>query len=119
MALPSFRAAPRKGHLDWVKCVCGCLSKFQHAVMRFCAEEPDHSDLPNQDFKWCHTACGEAKEATSKDAPEPLGKPVVTACVDANLFHDMLAGRSVTSVLHLVNKTPADWFAEKQAAGNS
>jgi hypothetical protein len=35
--------------------------------------------------------------------------------VDANLRHDMLAGRAVTGALHLVNKTPADWFAEKQA----
>jgi hypothetical protein len=27
----------------------------------------------------------------------------------------MLTGRSVTGVLHLVNKTPANWFAQKQA----
>jgi hypothetical protein len=46
-----------------------------------------------------------------------LGKPVTTAtCVDINLFHDVLAGQSVTGVLHLVNNAPADWFAEKQAA---
>jgi hypothetical protein len=59
---------------------------------------------------------GEVKEAVPKDAPEPLGKPVATVtCVDANLHHDMLTGRSATGVLHLVDKTPADWFAKKQA----
>jgi hypothetical protein len=40
---------------------------------------------------------------------------MTATCVDANLHHDMLTGRAVTGVLHLVNKTPADWFAKKQA----
>jgi hypothetical protein len=65
--------------------------------MQFHTEEQDCSDLLDQDFKWRHTVCGEVKEATPKDAPEPLGKPVVTTtCVDANLFHGMPAGRSPT-----------------------
>ena len=45
-----------------------------------------------------------------------LGKPVIlTTYVDANLYHDMLTGRSVTGGLHLVNKTPFDWHSKKQA----
>ena len=43
------------------------------------------------------------------DAPEPLGKFVVTISYhDTNLCHNVLAGRSVTGVLHLANKTPID-----------
>ena len=38
-----------------------------------------------------------------------------THYVDANLFHDILSGRSVTGVLHLINKTPIDWYSKKQA----
>jgi hypothetical protein len=46
----------------------------------------------------------------------PLGKYVtLTHYVDANLFHDVITGRSVTGILHLVNKTPIDWYSKKQA----
>ena len=45
-----------------------------------------------------------------------MGKPVVTTThVDANLYHDYVTGRSVTGVLHFLNKTPTEWFAKKQA----
>jgi hypothetical protein len=35
--------------------------------------------------------------------------------VDANLFYDMMTGRSVTGILHFLNKTPIDWYSKKQA----
>ena len=39
------------------------------------------------------------------DAPEPLGKFAVTiSYYDANLHHNVLIRRSVTGILHLVNK---------------
>jgi len=50
------------------------------------------------------------------DCPEPLGKPVVmTTFVDANLYHDLINGKSVTGILHLFNQTVVDWFSKKQA----
>ena len=30
-------------------------------------------------------------------------------------MHDMLTGKSVTAILHFVNKTPVDWYSKKQA----
>ena len=38
----------------------------------------------------------------------------MTSYVDANLYHDMLTGRSVTAVLHFLNQTPVEWFSKKQ-----
>jgi len=35
--------------------------------------------------------------------------------VDANLYHDMLTSRSVTGILHYLNKMPIDWYSKKQA----
>ena len=35
--------------------------------------------------------------------------------MDANLMHDMTSGKSVTGILHLINKTPIDWFSKKQS----
>jgi hypothetical protein len=55
-------------------------------------------------------------EELPQDAPKPCGKHVaLTHYVDANLMHDVITGRSVTGILHLVNKTPIDWFSKKQA----
>ena len=38
-----------------------------------------------------------------------------THYVDAKLYHNIMTGRSVTGILHLVNKTPLDCFSKKPA----
>jgi hypothetical protein len=56
------------------------------------------------------------EEVIPTDAPKPLGKPVTTTSYqDANLYHDIITGRSVTAVLHFLNKFPVDWYTKKQA----
>ena len=39
---------------------------------------------------------------------------MLTTYVDANLHHDLVTGRSVTGIIHLVNQTPVHWFSKKQ-----
>ncbi len=64
----------------------GYLSKFHFAELRILTNE---------------------REAVPKDAPEPLGKPItMTHYQDANLYHDIITGRSVTAILHFLNKFP-------------
>jgi hypothetical protein len=116
MTLSGFRAAPRVGHMDRVKRIYGYLSKMRHAAIRIRTEEPDYSDVPDAEYDWAKSVYGEVKEIIPDDAPEPLGKFVtLTHYVDANLMHDMVTGRSVTGILHLINKTPVDWYSKKQA----
>lgn len=116
MTLSSFRAAPRSGHLDRVKRVYSYVSKMRHATIRVRTEEPDFSGLSSEPYKWDYSVYGNVKEEIPKDAPKPLGKYVTTThYVDANLFHDILTGRSVTGALHLMNKTPIDSYSKKQA----
>ena len=120
MTMSSFRSAPRVGHLDRLKRICGYLSKMRHSVIRIRTEEPDYSDIPTTEHDWEFTVYGGAKEELPKDAPVPLGKPVITTTyVDANLYHCMLTGRSVTGVLHFFNKTPTDWYAKKQGSAET
>ena len=46
---------------------------------------------------------------TPDDAPEPLAKFVTLShYFDSNLMHDLVSGKSVTGILHLVNKTPLE-----------
>lgn len=35
--------------------------------------------------------------------------------VDANLYHDIVTGRSVTGILHFCNQTLIEWFSKRQA----
>ena len=116
MSLSSFRAAPRRGHMDQAKRICSYLNRFKDAAIRFQTGQPDYSDLPQPVHDWEASVYGNIHEEIPKDAPTPLGKPVtLTHFVDANLFHDQLTGRSVTGILHLLNQTPLDWFTKKQA----
>jgi len=115
MSMSSFRAAPRRGHLQRLQRICGYLTKMKHATIRFRTHQPDYSDLPSKEYDW-YSVYGNVSEILPTDAPVPLGKSVVlTHYVDANLFHDALTGRSVTGILHMMNATPIDWFSKKQA----
>jgi hypothetical protein len=116
MTLSSFRALPRRGHLERAKRVCSYLYRMKHSTIRFRTHEPDYSDLPSAVHDWDLSVYGDVEEEMPHNAPEPLGRPVVlTHYVDANLYHNVLTGRSVTGVLHLINGTPIDWFSKKQA----
>jgi Reverse transcriptase (RNA-dependent DNA polymerase) len=115
MTLSSFRANPRQGHLDRCKRIYGYLSKMRHAVVRIRVEEPDYSALPNKIYDWEQSVYTGAEEIIPDDIPTALGPPVVmTTFVDANLYHDLVSGKSVTGILHLFNKTVIDWYSKKQ-----
>jgi hypothetical protein len=116
MSLSSYRAAPRQGHLNRIKRVIGYLSKMRNALIRVKTQMPDYSSLGEKRHNWDRSIYAGATELVPTDAPEPLGKPVVcTSYVDANLYHDLLTGRSVTGVMHFFNQTPIDWFSKKQS----
>ena len=88
---------------------------MRHACIRFRTDRPNLSDLPPDPQDWSQGPYGHVQEEIPPNAPRPLGKPVDTITyVDANLYHDLTTGRSVTGILHFLNKTPMDWFSKKQ-----
>jgi hypothetical protein len=116
MTLASFRAMPRRGHLDRVKRIYGYLSKMKEGIIYVRTDEPDNSGLQEQDLDWATSVYSNISKILPTNAPTPLGKYVkLTHYFDANLYHDMLTGRSVTGLLHLLSKTPSDWYSKKQA----
>ena len=116
MTMSGFRVAPRRNHLERVKRICSYLYKMKNAAIRIRVDEPDYSDVPDFQYDWAQSVYGNVKEYKPTDAPKPLGKYVtLTHYVDANLMHDLTTGRSVTGILHLLNKTPIDWYSKKQA----
>jgi hypothetical protein len=67
-----------------------------------------------------HQSMTMVEEELPYKAPPPLGKQVIlTRYGDANLYHNVLTGRSVTGVLHFLNGTPIDWYSKKQATVES
>ena len=120
MSLSGYRSVPRIGHLDRAKRVVGYLTKMRHAVIRFRTGLPDYSDIPHMKYDWETSVYGNVKEELPKDAPEALGKPIIlTHYVDANLYNDVLTGRSVTGILHFINQTPIAWWSKKQATAET
>jgi hypothetical protein len=120
MSLLSFWALPRQGHLEQAKRICSYLYRMRHATICIRTHEPDYSDLPNVEHKWDASVYGNVEEGLPYKAPPPLGKQVIlTHHVDANLYHNVLTGRSVTGVLHFLNGTPIDCYSKKQATVES
>jgi hypothetical protein len=116
MTMSGFRVAPREGHLERLKRIVGYLSRMRAATIRIRTDEPDYSGIEVQEYDWEYSVYGNVKEAIPDDIPEPLGRRVVLGSyVDANLYHDLLTGRSVTGILHFLNQTPIDWFSKKQS----
>ena len=89
---------------------------MKHAVIRYRTGLPDYSDISYKRNDWEKSVYGDVKELLPTNAPKPLGAPVIlTHYVDANLYHDMITGRSVTGIIHFINQTPIDSFSKKQA----
>jgi hypothetical protein len=120
MTMSGFRMAPRVGHLNRLKRIYGYLLKMKHASIRIRIEEPDYSDLPDNVPDWTYSVYGKVEELLPEGASDPLGNHVtLSQYVDANLMHDISMWRSVTGILHLVNKTPIEWYSKKQESGHS
>jgi hypothetical protein len=115
MTMAKFRAGPRQGHINRLKRIYGYLKKFKHGAIRVRTGLPNYSHLKQVDYDWMYSVYGEVRENIPYDMPEPLGNKVITTTYkDANLYHDLLTGRAVTGILHLLNGTPVDWFSKRQ-----
>ena len=72
--------------------------------------------LPNMKHDWSYTVYGNVQEIIPNKCPNPLGKSVTTTTtLDANLFHCVATGASLTACLHFCDHTPTDWYSKKQA----
>ena len=104
----------RIGHLTRAQRVVGHLSKLKFGTIRIRAGEPDFTDLPDVTYDWAYSVYGDVEEEIPYDIPEPLGNYVLfTTYVDANLYHDVITGRSVTGALHFINQMPFEWHSKK------
>ena len=110
-----FRVEPRQGHLDRVGRIFGYLRYYKSTSIKFRVDEPDYSSYTKTDHNWEYVYGGVTEEKPD-DAPEPKGKRVVlTSFVDASLHHCKVTGRGVTGIIHMMNKTPIEWYTKRQS----
>jgi hypothetical protein len=115
MTMSRFRISPRKGHLERLKYMNGYLRRFNSAAIRV---RWITWLLINtiQEFDWATSVYWNVEEDIVKDIPEALGKTVLTVhYLDANLYHVLNTGRSVTGILSFYNQTLVDWLSKRQA----
>jgi hypothetical protein len=115
-SMSSYRAAPRRGHLDRLKRIYGYINLNSHGAILSRINIPDHESqsMPTQ-YDWSATVYGTAKEGLPSDMPTPKGKTMrTTTYQDANIHHDMITGCAVSGIIHLLNQTPVHWFCKEQ-----
>ena len=92
------------------------LTKVLEPAIKVRTDILGYSVLPMVDYDWMYSVDGDVKEVIPGNAPEQLGKEVLTMIyVDANLYHDMVTCCSVIGILRLLNGTAIDWFLKHQA----
>ena len=95
--------------------IFGHLHNFKDLSIKFRVDKPDYSDYKVDKFDWEYLY-REAKEWIPENAPEPKGKEVVTSHFeDSSLYHCKVTGRAVTGIIHMINKTPIEWFSKRQS----
>jgi hypothetical protein len=117
--LSTYRVAPRVGHMDRIKRMYGFLKKRPDGAIRFRTGIPNHEAIKKPvEYDWSQTVYGpNLHEELPADMPEPKGKPVrISTYEDANLMHDVISGRSMTGILHMLNQTPIYWYSKKQGS---
>jgi hypothetical protein len=73
-------------------------------------------DIERIEYNWTKSVYGDISEIIFNDTPPPLGGFVkLTHYQDANLYHNIVTGCSITGILHFMNKMPIDWYSKKQA----
>jgi hypothetical protein len=117
--LSTYRVAPRIGHMNRLKRMYGFLKRRPDGAIRFRTGIPNHeATMKPVEYNWSQTVYGpNLHEELPTDMPEPRGHPVrISTYDDANLMHDLISGRSMTGILHLLNQTPIYWFSKKQGS---
>ena len=101
-------------HLKRIKRIYRCLCGCEYGAIRFSTEDPGIADMHEDHRDWEDSARGDVEEVFHTKVPGPLGKYVVSISNhDANLWHNIVAGRSVTGVLNFFKKNSCRMVIEK------
>ena len=112
VVLSRFRPAPRKVHISKIQHLYGYLKKYTSTSINFNTDILSYDKFKTLEVKWGNLYYVDP-EYLPHSCPTPMGKPIlVSIFVDANLMADLNTGRSQTGIIHLLNKTPIEWYSK-------
>jgi hypothetical protein len=114
-AMSRFNLSPREGHLKAVKRMLFYLKTFPKGRVIIDTSYPDNSMYPVEDHSNWMEFYPDAGEEIPKDLPLEKGTRVrMTVYVDADHANDLVARRSFTGILVMLNNTPIRWISKRQ-----
>jgi len=114
MMLSRYLVSPREGHLQQVFHIFAYLKQFNRAMLVFDDSEPSFDESMFHSCDWS-SHYPDSAEQIPPNAPEALGKSVVTTCyVDADHAGCLETRRSHTGIIIYVNRAPVIWFSKCQ-----
>ena len=105
---------PRQEHLQHILQVFGYLRKYHDGALRFCTGIPDHeSSFQVIEQEWEKMLYGPIKEEIPHNAPDPKELCMqISAWFNANLFFDLVTGRSAMGYMLTANQTPISYSSK-------
>jgi hypothetical protein len=82
----------------------------------FSSKIPNHEQIANPiQYDWSSSIYGNVTEELPPDMPTPRGKRMRTSTYqDTNLHHDLVTGRAMSGIIHLVNQMAIASYCKKQ-----
>lgn len=112
--LSRYLVSPRVGHLEQVYCIFAYLKQFNRPMLNFDDTEPKFNHDIFHVCDWS-SIYPDACEQIPPNAPEALGRLVVTTCyVDADHVGCKSTWQSHTGVLIYINCAPIVWYSKCQ-----
>jgi hypothetical protein len=105
MAMSSFWAIPRQGHLESVKHIDAYISTKRHGATRLHADAKGFSPFGISYHNWMGTVFGDCKDDVLTAAPMATDRLVHKVhYVDEKCMHDMISSELVTGCTHLIKQ---------------
>jgi hypothetical protein len=94
----------------------GYLKRNPAGATCFRVKIPNHEQIPNPiQYDWSSSIYGNVTEDFPPDMPTSRGKRMRTSTSqDSNLHHDLVNGRAMSGIIHLINQMPIESYCKKQ-----
>ena len=116
VTMTTFWPASRQGGLEHIKHINCYIHNYKETAIKFKARMPGYTSyqILKEILGKLYNPC---QDDIPCDAPEQKGKSVqISSFVDANIISNVVTGRSWTGILHLIDKTPIEYFSKSQTS---
>ena len=112
VAISQYLFAPRKGQMSNINNIYGYLKKYIFTSIKFNIEIPTYDNFKTIEGSWGNLYYGELEYIPHSFQP-PIVKPVlISLFVYANLIADLTTRIYSTGIIHLLSKTPIEWYSK-------